>query len=319
MYKSLIRGVLAIISVSAAFAPTSSEACWLTHCFSCCKPKPAPTFCPPPAPACEVCPQQVNYVPQTCYRAVETCVPCTTCRAETVCDPCTGCPQTVMRPVTTYTRRQVMVPYTTYRPVVTPVASPCSTCTGAAYNSPYYSGAAVTAAAPAVMSAPGGCTNCAASYTTPAAPMPAATMPAATYGAPITSQPSLLPSSQTPTPAAPPMSSPGSQPPSTFDNNTQPPTAPPTTSSYQAIPDASRMQNAPPYNSGAPASTPTLVNPDPQNRTTARPVYRSASILPAIFGSTSAKNNIVKPASATRTIEPVALPADDGWRPLGGR
>jgi hypothetical protein len=322
MYKSLVRGVLAIIGLSTALAPTTSEACWLTNCFSCCKPKPVPTYCPPPVAACEVCPQQVSYVPQTCYRAVETCVPCTTCRAETVCDPCTGCPQTVMRPVTTYTRRQVMVPYTTYRPVVTPVAAaaPCSTCTGAAYNSPYYSGAAMTTVAPAVATAPAGCTNCAAGYTMPASGVPAAGMPAAGmpaygtppgYGGPVTTQPQL------PTPAAPPMSAPSSsEPPRTFENGGTPPAAP-STSSYQAIPDAGRTQNAPAYNGGAPTSSPALLNPDP--RTTARPMYRSASILPAIFGSASPKNNYIKPVSATRTIEPAAQPVDDGWRPLGGR
>lgn len=347
MSKSLIRGALAMFGLTIALAPATSNACWLTSCFSCCKPKPAPTFCPPPvavcpppAPVCDVCPQQVSYVPQTSYRAVEQCVPVTTCRPETVCDPCGGA-QTVMRPVTTYTRRQVMVPYTTYRPVVTPVAAGCSTCSGAAMNSPYYTGTPV-AAAPAMMAAPaaGGCTNCAAGYAaaaTPATAVPAVnyetpgySAPAATatpnygqqtYGAPLTTQPQL-PANGTPTPATPnPNGAGGTDPMKTFDSSGQPTN--PSTSSYQPIPDATRMQNAPPFNGGTPASAPALLNPELNNRTTARPSYRSA-ILPAMFGTGTPKSNdYVKTASATRVVAPAPVPAaqpvNEGWRPLGGR
>ncbi|MCC7086938.1 MAG: hypothetical protein IT427_18215 [Pirellulales bacterium] len=336
MYKSLVRGVLAVYCVWATLAPATSQACWLTHCFSCCKPKPPATYCPPPAiapaaPACAVCPQQVNYVPQTCYRAVETCVPCTSCRPETVCDPCTGCPQTVMRPVTTYVRRQVMVPYTSYRPVVSPVvaASPCATCTGAAYNSPYYTGAALTTAAPAIAVAPSGCANCASGYAaTPAASAPlygaapAAGQPIFSQpitGQPTTVQPLLSPGVQVPTPATPPMSPSGSsQPPNTFDNGTTPPsTGTGSQSSFRSIPDASRLQTAPPYHGGTP-DAPALL-PAAPDRTTARPLYRAASILPAIFGDGPVKHHIVRPASATRVIEPAPQPIDDGWRPIVGR
>src|SRR5690606_30415178 len=144
MYKSWIYEVVSIVGLSAALISSTSQACWLTNCFSCCKPKPVATYAA--APACNVCPQQVSYVPQPSYGGVETCVHCTICMPETVCHPCAGVAQTVLRPVTTMVRRKVMVPYTTYRPVVTPVAavdSPCSTCnTGAAYNSPYYTGMA---------------------------------------------------------------------------------------------------------------------------------------------------------------------------------
>lgn len=320
MYKSLVRGVLAIASVSAAFAPTTSEACWLTHCFSCCKPKPAPTYCPPPAPACDVCPQQVNYVPQTCYRAVETCVPTTTCRPETICDPCTG-PQTVMRPVTTYARKQVMVPYTTYRPVVTPVAAaPCSTCTGAAYNSPYYNGAQMQmpAVAPAMATAPAGCANCASGYATQAAGQPMYQSAPMNGGMTITSPPALAPTQQVPTPAAPQSAPSGLEGGQTFGpTNTTPPPANTPQAAYQSIPDAGRMQTAPPFNGGTP-NAPALLPASP-DRTTARPMYRAASILPAIFGGGPAKNNVVKTASATRVVEPAPQSASDGWRPMGGR
>jgi hypothetical protein len=69
------------------------------------------------------------------------------------------------------------------------------------------------------------------------------------------------------------------------------------------------------------------LNPDLNNRTTARPTYRSA-ILPAMFGAGAAKTNAkntdyVKTASATRAVAPAPVPAaqpvNEGWRPLGGR
>ncbi len=144
-----------------------------------CHKEPAPV-CPPPVAACNVCPQQVSYVPQTCYRTEYTCVPCTSYRPVTTCDPCAGA-QTVMQPVTTYVRRAVQVPYTTYRPVVQQIApaAPCATCGNANYYSPV--------AAPAAMPT-AGCSTCgggaaAVSYTTPAA----VGAPAATYGAPAAS------------------------------------------------------------------------------------------------------------------------------------
>ena len=137
MFKFLTRGVCAVI-VSTALLPAESPACCFCHCFDwCSKPAPAPTYAAAPvcaAPACNVCPQQVSYVPQTSFRTEYTCVPVTTCRPITTCDPCGGT-QTVMQPVTTFVRRPVMVPVTTMRPVVTQVnfaAPSCPTCGGAA-------------------------------------------------------------------------------------------------------------------------------------------------------------------------------------------
>jgi hypothetical protein len=74
------------------------------------------------------------------------------------------------------------------------------------------------------------------------------------------------------------------------------------------------MQPAPLFN-GTP-NGPALNTPD---RQTARPMYRAASILPAIFGGGQAKNSYVKPVSATRVVEPAPQTVDDGWRPMGGR
>ena len=153
MYKSFVRGAWALVSVSLMLVPQTSQACCFCDWFHC-HTEPAPV-CPPPAcpaPACAVAPQQVNYVPQTCYRTEYTCVPCTSYRPVSSCDPCGGA-QTVMQPVTTYVRRPVMVPYTTYRPVVTtlnyPAAAPCATCGG----SQYYAAPATAGYAPA-MAAP---------------------------------------------------------------------------------------------------------------------------------------------------------------------
>ena len=132
MLKLFSRGFLAVV-MSTAMLPGQSSACCFCHCFDWCCSKPAPPpACPTTyaAPACDVCPQQVSYVPQTAYRTECSCVPCTSYRPVSTCDPCGGA-QTVMQPVTTYVRRPVMVPYTTYRPVVSQVryaAPACTTC-----------------------------------------------------------------------------------------------------------------------------------------------------------------------------------------------
>ena len=226
MSKSFVRGVLTAVCVSLVLVPECSYACCFCDWFHCHK-EPAPV-CPPPVAACNVCPQQVSYVPQTCYRTEYTCVPCTSYRPVSTCDPCGG-GQTVMQPVTTYVRRAVQVPYTTYRPVVQQIApaAPCATCGSANYYAPV--------AAPAAMPTTG-CSTCgnaaAVSYSTPAATYGA---PAASYGAPtympapatsqpMMSQPSMgAPSMGTPTLAPTPS---GSQTPSTFQPNSsnyQPP------------------------------------------------------------------------------------------------
>src|SRR5712672_3499110 len=103
MFKPLASSTLAALSLFM-LSVNESQACCFLDCFHCCKPAaPPPTYCPAPAPTCDVCPQQVNYVPQTC------------------CSP-------------------ISAPVTTFRPVATPLnyAPACSTCSGAAYSSPYY-------------------------------------------------------------------------------------------------------------------------------------------------------------------------------------
>ncbi len=160
MLKLFSRGFLAVV-MSTSMLPGQSSACCFCHCFDWCCSKPAPPpACPTTyaAPACDVCPQQVSYVPQTAYRTECSCVPCTSYRPVSTCDPCGGA-QTVMQPVTTYVRRPVMVPYTTYRPVVSQVryaAPACATCGTAA---PYYAGAAPTSLAVPAAPTPG-CATC---------------------------------------------------------------------------------------------------------------------------------------------------------------
>src|SRR5258708_2428379 len=153
MSLSKFRPLIAISCSALVLAlPAETEACWLTSCF--CHAAPA---CPAPACPAPVA-QQVNYVPQTCYRTVYRPVAVTSYRPITTADPCTGCPVTSLSPVTTYVQRPVVVPYTTYRPVVTTVllptapACPCSPCaTGACGVAPapsYYAPAAIAAPAP---------------------------------------------------------------------------------------------------------------------------------------------------------------------------
>ncbi len=148
MSPSKVRRIIAVACSGLVLAlPAESQACWFTSCFH-----PAPAACP--APVAPV--QQVNYVPQTCYRTVYNPVPVTSYRPITTADPCTGCPVTSLSPVTTYVQRPVVVPYTTYRPVVTtvmmPVAPACPTCSAcsacAAPATSYYAPAAVAAPAP---------------------------------------------------------------------------------------------------------------------------------------------------------------------------
>ncbi len=321
MYKPFVRA-LAVVSASLALLPGQTQACWLTNCFKCCKPKPT-TYC---APACDPCPQQVNYVPQTCYRTVTQCVPCTTMKPECSIDPCTGCPTTVMRPVTTMVQRTVQVPYTTFRPVVTPVSMPASPCaTGACGGATNYytpSSAAMPVGLPVGMNQPG-CTNCAqgATYAAPAATY-STPAPAATYGAPAaapsyTTPTYTTPGSTMPAPSlsSPPMGSPTPAAPSiapmsTYQNGTL---APPATNTLRPVPDVQQYSD-PKVNS---SSAPRLL--DPNNRTTARPMHRTA-VLPAIFQMP--ERNVIQPVSQQSDSADnwAAAPrADEGWRPMGGR
>lgn len=314
MFKLISRSVLIAVSATTALATGSAQACWFTDCFKCfhcCKPKPvtyavAPA-CPPPAPvcpqpACEVCPQQVSYVQQTSFRTEYRCEPCTTYRPVTTCDPCTGCPTTVMQPVTTMVRRPVMVPFTTLRPVVTTAAPAVS---GAAYSSPYYTGAAAPAP---------GCSSCG---TGGAVAAPAMMTPAATQAFPAPSlspTPSYNPSPMgSPTPATTP-SSPTFQP-----NGTNGTSTPSGTNSlrpeYPAIPDMNHNHQNGPTTNPSSATPPRLLDP---NNQTARRSLIGASAVPAIYQSTYA-GATVKPVSANSDGWSQTPAPRDNWRPMAGR
>lgn len=326
MYKPFVRGVLTAVCVSLVLMPQCSYACCFCDWFHCHK-EPAPV-CPPPVAACNVCPQQVSYVPQTCYRTEYTCVPCTSYRPVSTCDPCAGA-QTVMQPVTTYVRRAVQVPYTTYRPVVTQMnyapAAPCTACGGANYYSPV--------SAPAAMPSTG-CSTCgngaaAVGYSQPAATYGA---PAATYGAPAASYgaPTYMPSPAmgapstsigTPTLAPPPSTS---QPSSTFQPNSsnyqpnyQPnnPTMPQDNSSLRPIQPVQPNSDAPSSDSNINSSSAPLLQ-DPSNRTTGTPLMGPAVVARAIF-RTADRHNVVKPAVMEGSGWSTAPKADDGWRQPG--
>jgi hypothetical protein len=277
MLKPLVSATLAALSMFM-LSVNESQACCFLDCFHCCKPAaPPPTYCPAPAPTCDVCPQQVNYVPQTC------------------CSP-------------------ISAPVTTYRPVATPLnyAPACSTCSGAAYSSPYYSGMPVTAAAPMMAPAPmprPSCPTCgggsAVSYTTPAmAPQPMYSTPGA-IGTPSIGAPTLgAPPMGSPTPAMP-----GSTP-STFQGGATVPT--PATSNYPTTPmtyPATPIPTTDPAVSGAASSattTPRLL--DPQNRTTSTgSMIGPATVTNAIF-NTADRGKVFHPASQTSAPQ-----ANDNW------
>jgi len=280
MFKPLASSILAALSLFM-LSVNESQACCFLDCFHCCKPAaPPPTYCPAPAPTCDVCPQQVNYVPQTC------------------CSP-------------------ISAPVTTYRPVATPLnyAPACSTCSGAAYSSPYYSGMPVTAAAPMMAPAPmptPGCSTCgrgaAVSYAAPAMAAPPTYSTPGMIGAPAMGAPNLSTPPMSPTPAT-------GAPPATFapQGATSNYAAPPaTTSNYQPAPmsyPATPIPTTDPAVSGAATSTtnsPRLL--DPQNRTTSTGgMIGPATVTNAIF-NTADRGKVFHPASQTSAPQ-----ATDNW------
>jgi hypothetical protein len=170
--SSKVRPIIAAACIAMTLAlPAETQACWFWH-------RPAPVVAAAPV-------QQVNYVPQTCYRTVCSPVPVTSFRPITTTDPCTGCPVTSLSPVTTIVQRPVVVPYTTFRPVVTtvmmPIAPACPTCSAcsacAAPTTSFFAPAAVAAPAPSC-----GCGAPALTATATAAPaLAATTAPATSY------------------------------------------------------------------------------------------------------------------------------------------
>lgn len=321
MFKPITRGVLTVVT-TFTFMAGESQACCFLHCFDWCKPAPAPVCpapvttyapaCPAPAPACNVCPQQVNYVPQTCYQTSYACVPVTTCKP--VCDPCGGAQ---MQPVTTFVRRPIMVPYTSYRPVVAatnyaPACPTCSAMSGAAYSSPYYSGTTMSSYTGAPISAAPSCPTCgggsAVSYAAPGAtyatPGPAATIAPPSY-VPSTTMPGAPSSIGVPSLSAPPGSpTPATgNPPSTFQtpqsSSSQYPTAP--------IQDTNTQMNSS-------TAAPRLL--DPQNRTTSTgPMIGPATVQTAIF-RTADRSHVFHPAvQASQPSDGFSqgAPVSDGW------
>jgi len=307
MFKSLTRGVSAVV-LSALLLGGESRACCFSHCFDWCHPAPAPaptfTQC---APACNVCPQTVSYVPTT------ACAPCTSCQPVTACDPCGGAP------MATFVRRPVMMPVTTFRPVVSQMNYPapaCPACTGAAYYSPSYAGTAyqpsaayagtaVAAPALAPAAAPAaGCPTCGVGVATTYGAS------AATFAAPAQG---YAPGPIMPSAAAPMLSNPapaaGSTAPGpTFDQNSAPAQSSSSAMPLSPIPDADKLNSN---------STPRLM--DPQNRTTsARPLMGPASVTPAIF-NVADRANVFHPASVpaayqTTVAKPITAPLPaDGW------
>jgi hypothetical protein len=267
------RSILAASCIALTLAlPVETQACWLTSCFA------------PAAPAAPVA-QQVNYVPQTCYRTVYSPVAVTSYRPITTADPCTGCPVTSMAPVTTYVQRPVVVPYTTYRPVITtvmmpPVAPACSTCSAcsscatAAPTLAYYAPAAVAAPAPSCGCGASAAAPATTSYYAPQTasyypPQPTSYAPATTrYYAPQTSSYYAPPTAGATSYYAPPAT--GAT--TTYYSPTYPTTAPsaaatgsPATTYYNGYPSyvsPGPVNYGSPSSPGAGASTgvPTLPN-----------------------------------------------------------
>lgn len=289
MFKSLTRGVSAVV-LSALALGGESRACCFSHCFDWCHPAPAPTFTQYAAPACNVCPQTVSYVPTT------ACAP--------VCAPCTTC-------------QPAMAPVTTFRPVVSQMNFPapaCPACTGAAYYSPSYAGTAyqpaasyagaavaAPALAPAAAPAPG-CPTCGGgAATTYGASAATFTAPAQGYA-----PGPMMPAAGAPMMSAPAAGSPAPGP--TFDQNPAPAQSSSSAMPLSPIPDADKLNSS---------SAPRLM--DPQNRTTsARPLMGPASVTPAIF-NVADRANVFHPASVpaayqTTVAKPIAAPLPaDGW------
>jgi hypothetical protein len=310
MFKSLTRGVSAVV-LSALALGGESRACCFSHCFGWCHPAPAPTFTQYAAPACNVCPQTVSYVPTTACAPV--CAPCSSCQPVTACDPCGGAP------MATFVHRPVMMPVTTFRPVVSQMNFPapaCPACSGAAYYSPSYAGTAyqpaaayagtavaAPALAPAAAGAPG-CPTCGGGAATTYGAS------AATYAAPAQGYAPgpVVPPAGAPMISAPAPAAGGAVPGPTFDQGS----APAATSS--AMPQLSPIPDADKLNSN---SAPRLM--DPQSRTTsARPLMGPANVTPAIF-NVADRANVFHPASVpaayqTTVAKPITAPLPaDGW------
>ena len=308
MFKTFTRGLAAVVVSTLALGSGDARACCFSHCFGWCHPAPAPTFTQYAAPACNVCPQTVSYMPTTVCAPV--CAP--TCQPVSACDPCGG--------AQTFVQRPVMMPVTTFRPVVSQMNFPapaCPTCSGAAYYSPSFAGTAYQpAAAYAGVAAPGvaapalapaapagGCPTCGAG----AAMTYGAS--AATYAAPASPY-ALGPAMSAPAMPAPAMSAPapagGSAAPGpTFDQNSAP--APSSSAMpLSPIPDVDKLNSN---------SAPRLM--DPQNRTTStRPLMGPANVTPAIF-NVADRANVFHPASvpaAYQAAKPITTQAPpDGW------
>ncbi len=298
--SSKVRPIIAAACIATTLAlPTETNACWFMH-------RPAPVVAA--APVCNATPvQQVNYVPQTCYRTVYSPVNVTSYRPITTADPCTGCPVTSLSPVTTVVQRPVVVPYTTYRPVVTtvmmPIAPACPTCSAcAAPATSYYAPAAFAAPAPSCgCGVPGLTATTAAPALTTAAPALATTGTPSTsyYGGASTAyytspSTSYYPGSTTSYLSTAPATTNGSN--ITYYNSTTP--LPPTSGSSTTT-----------YYNGAPSPGPVIFSNAPASGS---PVSTGQPTLPNNGSpSTSGSTQVQKPADTNPPPEVPAKPIPD--------
>jgi hypothetical protein len=301
MMRTLRTSTVALgVAVALLTAPAESQA--IFHWFNngCCNggglfarsattvPVATPTYASYGADPCGCQPQQVSYVPQTCYRTQYVNVPTTVYQPVTVADRCTGCPVTTMRPVIAYLPQARQVPYVSYRIV---------------YSNP------PAVAYPALRSvgyvAPAGCSSCGAAapaYSPTFSPVPA-TQP---YSGGTITGPSTtgVPASNSSAPTRPSTtgvpSSSGSAPVQTFQNGAD--TGATDESRLKPIPDLDLNKDS----RRGPAAEPRLVAPD-DSRTTYRPVRR------AVHVESSGKGYV----STTSQVEPSAPKPQAGkstWR-----
>jgi len=265
MMNRTLRNTTVALGVTAALLTAPAESQAIFHWFKngCCAPKTAavpvatPTYASYAADPCGCQPQQVSYVPQTCYRTQYVNVPTTVYQPVTVADRCTGCPVTTMRPVTAYLPQARQVPYVSYRIVYS--------------NPPVVAYPAVNTVGYA---APAGCSSCGGgtpAYSPTFSPAPV-TQPY--YRGAITSP------STTGVPA-----SNSSAPVQTFQNGAD--TGATDESRLKPIPDLDLNKDS----RRGPATEPRLIAPD-DSRTTFRPVRRAVHVESSERGYVSSTSQV---------------------------
>ncbi|HVA49782.1 MAG TPA: hypothetical protein VNH11_25670 [Pirellulales bacterium] len=257
MMMRTLRTTTMALGVATALVAAPAESQAIFHWFNngCCNggglfarttttvPVATPTYASYGADPCGCQPQQVSYVPQTCYRTQYVNVPTTVYQPVTVADRCTGCPVTTMRPVIAYLPQARQVPYVSYRIV---------------YSNP--PAVAYPAVSTVGYAAPAGCSGCggaAPAFSPTFSPAPATQQ---YYRGAITS----------PTTTGVPASS-GVAPVKTFQNGSDAGAI--DESSPKPIPDLELNKDS----RRGPSAEPRLVAPD-DSRTTFRPVRRAVHV-----------------------------------------